>query len=74
MLEHDLMYLVTQSCGVNNSVHEPSIIISDKEDTISIAKCNKDPAGNRYIARSYLYMCQGTSLNEYAFKWIGIIF
>ena len=34
----------------------------------------KDTAGNRFVARRYHYVCQGTALNEYKFEWIGTKF
>ena len=43
----------------------------DNEAAISIARCNKDTAGNRHVARRYHYVRQGTTLKERIFEWIG---
>ena len=36
-----------------------------------MAKCNKDTAENRHVARRYHNMQQGTAMKEHAFEWIG---
>ena len=43
----------------------------NKKAAIFMAKCNKDPAGNRLVSRRYHYVRQGTTLKEHDFKWIG---
>ena len=35
-----------------------------------MAKCNKDTAGNKHVARRFHYVRQGTVLNEHKFQWI----
>ena len=44
----------------------------DNEATICMAKCDKDTAGNRHVARRYHYVQQGTALQEHNIEWIGI--
>ena len=36
-----------------------------------MAKCNKDTANNRHVARRYHHVQQGTALQEHKFEWIG---
>ena len=43
----------------------------DNEAAISMARCNKDTVGNRYVARRYHNVRQGTTLKEHVFEWIG---
>ena len=74
MLEYDLKHLGTKSYDLNNPSCEPSKIIIDDEAAIAMSECNKDTAGDRYVARRYHYVCQGTSLNKQKFKWIGLKF
>ena len=60
MLIYDLKYLCSKE-------YDPAKIIIDNEAAISMAKCNKDTAGNRYVARRFHYVRQGTALNEHKF-------
>ena len=40
-------------------------------DSIYMAKCNKDTAGNRHVARCFHHVRQGsTVLKEQKFEWI----
>ena len=71
MLEYDLKNLGSESYDVNNPIYEPSRIIIDNEAAIPMAKCNKDTAGNRHVARIYHHVRQGTTLNEHKFEWIS---
>ncbi len=71
MLVYDLRFLGSTSYDGDNLKYEPSRIIVDNEAAISMAKCNKDTAGNRHVARRYHYVRQGTTLNEHVFEWIG---
>ena len=50
---------------------EPVIITIDNEAAIAMAICNKDTVGNRYVARRYHYVQQGTALEEDKFEWIS---
>ena len=50
---------------------EPSRIIVENEVAISMARCNKDTAENRHVARKYHYVRQSTTLKEHVFDWIG---
>ena len=49
----------------------PARIIVDNEAVICMAKCNKDTAGNRHVARRFHYVRQGTVLKEHKFQWIA---
>ena len=71
MLEYDFKFLGSKSYDLDNSIFELSRIIIDIEAAIAMSKCNKDTAGNRYVARRYHYLRQGTSMNEHKFEWIG---
>ena len=71
MLIYDLKYLGTENYDCINMKYEPATIIIDNEAAIAMAKCNKDTAGNRHVARRYHYVRQGTTLKEHVFKWIG---
>ena len=51
--------------------YEPDRIIIDNEAAICMAKCNKDTAGNRHVARRFHYVRQGTALKEHKFEWIS---
>ena len=51
--------------------YDPAKIIIDNGAAISMAKCNKDAAGNRHVARRFYYVRQGTALNEHKFHWIS---
>ena len=50
---------------------EPTRIIIDNVAAISMAKCDKDTAGNGHVARCYHYVRQGTALKEHLFNWIN---
>ena len=67
---YDLRFLGSISYDGDNLKCEPSRIIVDNEAAISMAKCNKDAAGNIHVARRYHYVRQGTTLNEHVFEWI----
>ena len=41
---------------------KPARIIIDNEAAISMAKCDKDTAGNRHVTSCYHYVRQGTAL------------
>ena len=71
MLIYDLKYLGTPRYDGDNSNYEPARIIIDNEAAICMAKCNKDTAGNRHVARRFHYVRQGTALKEHKFEWIG---
>ena len=71
MLTYDLRYLGTPEYDGDNLKCQPARIIVDNEAAISMAKCNKDTAGNRHVARRFHYVRQGTALNECKFQWIG---
>ena len=71
MLLYDLGSIGRKSYDGDNLESEPSRIIVDNEATISMARCNKDTAGNRHVARRYHYVRQGTTLKEHVFEWIG---
>lgn len=43
----------------------------DNEAAICVAKCKKDTAGNRHVARRFHYVRQGTVLKEQKFEWIS---
>ena len=71
MLIYDLRSLGSESYNGDDIKCEPSRIIVDNEAAISMARCNKDTAGNRHVARRYHYVRQGTTLKEHVFEWIG---
>ena len=71
MLIYDLKHLGTPKYDGDNLNYEPAKIIIDNEAAICMTKCNKDTAGNRYVARRYHYVRQGTALKEHKFEWIG---
>ncbi len=50
---------------------EPARIIIDNEAATSMAKCDKDTAGNRHVARHYHYIRQRAALKEHIFNWIN---
>ena len=58
----------------STSFHSICSRIIDHEAAISMAKCNKDTAGNRHVARRYYYVQQGTASQEQKFEWIGTKF
>ena len=71
MLNYDLRYLGTTEYDGNNIKSQPAKIIIDNEAAICMAKCNKDTAGNRHVARRFHYVRQGTVLKEHEFQWIN---
>ena len=71
MLTYDLRNLGSTTYDPNKPECEPSRIIIDNEAAIAMAKCNKDTAGNRHVARRYHYVQQGTTLKEHKFEWIS---
>ena len=71
MLIYDLKFLGSDTYDANNLKYEPAKIIIDNEAAIAMAKCNKDTAGNRHVARRYHYVRQGTAMKEHVFEWIG---
>ena len=71
MLIYDLKFLGSDTYDADNLEYEPARIIIDNEAAIAMAKCNKDTAGNRHVARRYHYVRQGTAMKEHAFEWIG---
>ena len=71
MLVYELRNMGSKSYDGDNLKCEPSRIIIDNEAVISMARCNKDTAGNRHVARRYHYVRQGTTLKEHVFEWIG---
>ena len=70
-LVYDLRYMGSKSYDGDNLKCEPSRIIVDNEATISMARCNKDTAGNKHVARRYHYVRQDTTLKKHVFEWIG---
>ncbi len=72
MLEYDPKNLGAKSYDVNNPIYKPSMVIIDTEAASAMAKCMKDTAGNRHVARRYHYLHQDTVLNEHKFEWINI--
>ena len=68
----DLRCMGSDKYDQDNVNMEPARIIIDNEAAISMAKCNKDTAGNRHVARRYHYVRQGTALQEHKFEWIEI--
>ena len=71
MLTYDMRFLGSENYDSDNMNCEPARIIIDNEAAIAMAKCNKDTAGNRHVARRFHYVRQGTALNEHQFHWIG---
>ena len=71
MLIYDLKYLCSEDCDGDNMEYDPAKIIIDTEATISMAKCNKDTARNRHVARRFHYVRQSTALNDHKFHWIS---
>ena len=72
MLIYDLKYLCSEDYDGENMEYDPTKIIVDNEAAISMAKGNKDTAGNRHVARRFHYVRQGTVLNEHNFHWISM--
>ena len=56
ILVYDLRSMGSKSYDGNNLGCDPSRIIVDNEAVISMARCNKDAAGNRHVARRYHYV------------------
>ena len=56
MLVYDLKFLGLITYDADNLTYEPACIIIDNEAAITIAKCNKDTAGNRHVATRYHYV------------------
>ena len=71
MLTYDLKYLCTESYDGDKLNQKPARIIIDNEAAICMAKCNKDTAGNRHVARRFHYVRQGSVLKEHKFEWIS---
>ena len=71
MLIYDLKYLCTVEYDEDKLNQKPAKIIIDNEAAIYMAKCNKDTAGNRHVARCFHYVRQGTVLKEHKFEWIS---
>ena len=71
MLTYDLRYLCTKGYDGDKLNEKPARIIIDNEAAICMAKCNKDTAGNRHVARRFHYVRQGTVLKEHKFEWIS---
>ena len=67
MFIFDLRYLGTSGYDGETLKCQPARILIDNEAAISMAKCNKDTAGNGHIARRFYHMrqCAGTFLNKY---------
>ena len=63
-----LRFLGSDSYDGDNLKCEPSRIIVDNEATITMAKYNKDTAGNKHVARRYHYVRQATTLKEHALE------
>ena len=53
MLTYDLKYLCIESYDGDQLNQKPARIIIDNEAAICMAKCNKDTAGNRHVARLF---------------------
>ena len=73
-LVYNLKFLGKKEYNSDEPVYEPVTIIIDNKAAISMAKCNKDTAGNHHVARRYHYVRQGTALNKHKFEWIGTKF
>ena len=71
LVYYDLRTMGSKSYDGDNLECEHSRIIVDNAAAISLARCNKDTAGNRHVARRYHYIRQGTTLKEHVFEWIG---
>ena len=70
ILMYDLRFLGSSSYDGDNLQYEPSRITIDYEAAISMARWNKDTAGNRHVTRRFHYVRQGTSFNGHSFEWI----
>ena len=62
---YDMKFLGSKDYDGDNMDYDPARIIIDNQAAISMAKCNKDTAGNRHVARRFHYVRQGTALNEH---------
>ena len=71
MLRYDLRNLGSPLYDGDVMSSEPAMIIIDNEAAISMAKCDKDTAGTRHVAKRYHYVRQGTALKEHVFVWIN---
>ena len=71
MLMNDLRFMGDDDYDEDKVKLRPAIIIIDIKAAICMAKCYKDTAGNRHVARRYHYVRQGTALQEHKFEWIG---
>ena len=71
MFNYGLRYLGTAEYDGVNLKSQPTKIIIDNEAAICMAKCNKDTAGNRHVARRFHYVRRGTVLKEHEFQWIN---
>ena len=54
MLIYDLKFLGSEICDADNLTYEPARIIIDNKAAITVAKCNRDTAGNHHVARSIM--------------------
>ena len=64
MLIYDLKHLCTAEYDGDKLSQKPTKIIIDNEAAIYMAKCNKDTAGNRHVARRFHYVRQGTEIGR----------
>ena len=71
MLMYGLRFIGCKSYDDDFLKFEISMIIVDSESVIPMAKCNKDPAGSKHVARRYCNVRQGPELKEHVFDWIG---
>ena len=77
---HLIMVIYDLRCMVSNIYYQDTATmdaarnIIDNETTVSISKCYKDTAGNRYTTRRHHYIQHGTALWEHKFEWIGTKF
>ena len=65
LLIYILEYLGTPKYDGDNIDYEPARIIINNKADICIAKCNKDTARNRHVARQFQCSRQGTALKEH---------
>ena len=70
MLGYDFEFLGCTEVGNDITNYEPFHAIIDNEAAIAMSSCNKDTVGNRYVARRYHYVRQGTTLKDHIFHWI----
>ena len=69
---YDLRHLCTASYDEDKLNEKPARIIIDNEAAICMAKCNKDTAGNRHVARCFHYVRHSTVRKEHKFEWISL--